>query len=155
MFPFLLLLLSLPLPRRGSLFGFLMPTAHHHLGVGNDSNHTVLSEVVSTHLWNTPLNLYQQAIKGFFSQLARGIGWGVLYRGVLYVSWILTIIQLTGTRYHPREFPQRLESFLFLQMSRFRYDVKFLLKPLLSYSPMFGELWSCFKIVENALHHKF
>ena len=25
------------------------------------------SEVVSTHLWNTPLNLYQQAIKGFLS----------------------------------------------------------------------------------------
>ena len=25
------------------------------------------SEVVSTHLWNTPLNLYQQATKGFFS----------------------------------------------------------------------------------------
>ena len=26
-----------------------------------------LSKVVSTHLWNTPLNLYQQAIKGFLS----------------------------------------------------------------------------------------
>ena len=25
------------------------------------------SKVVSTHLWNTPLNLYQQAIKGFLS----------------------------------------------------------------------------------------
>ena len=26
-----------------------------------------VSKVVSTHLWNTPLNLYQQAIKGFLS----------------------------------------------------------------------------------------
>ena len=26
-----------------------------------------ISKVVSTHLWNTPLNLYQQAIKGFLS----------------------------------------------------------------------------------------
>ena len=25
------------------------------------------SEVVSTHLWNTPLNLYQQAVKGILS----------------------------------------------------------------------------------------
>ena len=25
------------------------------------------SKVVSTHLWNTPLNLYQQAIMGFLS----------------------------------------------------------------------------------------
>ena len=25
------------------------------------------SKVVSTHLWNTPLNLYQQAVKGFLS----------------------------------------------------------------------------------------
>ena len=25
------------------------------------------SKVVSTHLWNTPLNLYQQAIQGFLS----------------------------------------------------------------------------------------
>ena len=25
------------------------------------------SKVVSTHLWNTPLNLYKQAIKGFLS----------------------------------------------------------------------------------------
>ena len=38
-----------------------------------------LSKVVSTHLWNTPLNLYQQAMKGFLSLLARGIAWGVLY----------------------------------------------------------------------------
>ena len=37
-----------------------------------------ISKVVSTHLWNTPLNLDQQAIKGFLSQLARGIVWGVL-----------------------------------------------------------------------------
>ncbi len=38
------------------------------------------SKVVSTHLWNTPLNLYQQAIiKGFLSLLARGIAWGVLW----------------------------------------------------------------------------
>ena len=36
------------------------------------------SKVVSTHLWNTPLNLYQPAIKGFLSYLARGIAWGVL-----------------------------------------------------------------------------
>ena len=28
---------------------------------------TYISKVVSTHLWNTPLNLYQQAIKGFLS----------------------------------------------------------------------------------------
>ena len=27
----------------------------------------VVSKVVSTHLWNTPLNLYQPAIKGFLS----------------------------------------------------------------------------------------
>ena len=27
----------------------------------------VLSKVVSTHLWNTPLNLYQQPRKGFLS----------------------------------------------------------------------------------------
>ena len=26
-----------------------------------------ISKVVSTHLWNTPLNLYQRAIKGFLS----------------------------------------------------------------------------------------
>lgn len=32
------------------------------------------SNVVSTHLWNTPLNLYQQAIKGVFP--------GVCSRGV-------------------------------------------------------------------------
>ena len=31
------------------------------------------SKVVSTHLWNTTLNLYQPSIKGFLSQLARGI----------------------------------------------------------------------------------
>ena len=30
------------------------------------------SKVVSTHLWNTPLNLYQQAMKGFLSWLTRG-----------------------------------------------------------------------------------
>ena len=36
------------------------------------------SKIVSTHLWNTPLNLYQRAIKGFFSWLAREIAWGVL-----------------------------------------------------------------------------
>ena len=36
------------------------------------------SKVVTTHLWNTPLNLYQQAIMGFLSSLARGIEWGVL-----------------------------------------------------------------------------
>ena len=28
---------------------------------------SVCSKVVSTHLWNTPLNLYQRAIKGFLS----------------------------------------------------------------------------------------
>ena len=39
----------------------------------------LVSKVVSTHLWNTPLNLYQQAIKGFLSKLARGIAWGVLW----------------------------------------------------------------------------
>ena len=34
----------------------------------NDFNFsTFRSKVVSTHLWNTPLNLYQQAIKGFLS----------------------------------------------------------------------------------------
>ena len=27
----------------------------------------VLSKVVSTHLWNTPLNLYQQVVKGVLS----------------------------------------------------------------------------------------
>ena len=27
----------------------------------------LLSQVVSPHLWNTPLNLYQQAMKGFLS----------------------------------------------------------------------------------------
>ena len=41
------------------------------------------SKVVSTHLWNTPLNLYQQAIKGFLSLLARGIAWGVLFGSVV------------------------------------------------------------------------
>ena len=38
-----------------------------------------VSKVVSTHLWNTPLNLYQQAMKGFLSWLTRGFAWGVLY----------------------------------------------------------------------------
>ena len=33
----------------------------------------VMSKVVSTHLWNTPLNLYQQAIKGFLSYFFRGL----------------------------------------------------------------------------------
>ena len=37
------------------------------------------SKVVSTHLWNTPLNLYQQAMKGFLSWLTRRFAWGVLY----------------------------------------------------------------------------
>ena len=46
------------------------------------------SKVVSTHLWNTPLNLYQQAIKGFLSQLALpgDCRTGVRYRGVLQFS---------------------------------------------------------------------
>jgi len=38
-----------------------------------------VSKVVSTHLWNRPLNLYQQAMKGFLSWLTRGFAWGVLY----------------------------------------------------------------------------
>ena len=38
-----------------------------------------VSKVVSTHLWNTPLNLYQQDMKGFLSWLTRGFAWGVLY----------------------------------------------------------------------------
>ena len=37
------------------------------------------SKVVSTHLWNTPLNLYQQDMKGFLSWLTKGFAWGVLY----------------------------------------------------------------------------
>jgi len=37
-----------------------------------------VTKVVSIHLWNTPLNLPQQAVKGNLSQLGRGIAWGVL-----------------------------------------------------------------------------
>ena len=44
---------------------------------------TLMSKVVSTHLWNTPLNLYQQAIKGFLSKRAGGIAWGVLCGSVV------------------------------------------------------------------------
>ena len=40
----------------------------------------LVSKVVSTHLWNTPLNLYQQAMKGFLSFLARGIALGCALR---------------------------------------------------------------------------
>ena len=43
------------------------PLCHLHfllVGQGYFFQH---SKVVSTHLWNTPLNLYQQAIKGFLS----------------------------------------------------------------------------------------
>ena len=36
------------------------------------------SRVVSTHLWNTPLNLYQKAKEGFLSKVAWRIAWGVL-----------------------------------------------------------------------------
>ena len=48
------------------------------------------SKVVSTHLWNTPLNFYQQAISrdSFHNWRCRGIAEGVRYRGVLQFSWI-------------------------------------------------------------------
>ena len=36
--------------------------------------------------WNTSLNLYQQAIKGFLPELARGIAWGVPW-GCVAISW--------------------------------------------------------------------
>ena len=36
---------------------------------------TLFQHTLGTH----PLNLYQQAIKGFLSQRAGGIAWGVLY----------------------------------------------------------------------------
>ena len=46
------------------------------------------SKVVSTHLWNTPLNLYQHAIVGLLSQLVRGIAWGVLQGCVvIFLEW--------------------------------------------------------------------
>ena len=34
---------------------------------GQDMSKMQESTVLSTHLWNTPLNLYEQAIKGFLS----------------------------------------------------------------------------------------
>ena len=54
------------------------PTSNKHSSVVG----IFYSKVVSPHLRNTPLNLYQQAIKGFlvipFIVGERGIAWGVL-----------------------------------------------------------------------------
>ena len=47
-----------------------------------------LSKVVSTHLWNTSLNLYQQAIKDSFHNWLGGLP-GVCSWGVLQFSWTL------------------------------------------------------------------
>ena len=41
--------------------GFLNHQQYGEYGLGNKS------KVVSTHLWNTPVNLYQRAMKGFLS----------------------------------------------------------------------------------------
>ena len=48
-----------------------------------------LSKVVSTHLSNTPLNLYQHAIKGFRDSFHNWLGGlpGVCSGGVLQFSW--------------------------------------------------------------------
>ena len=53
-----------------------------HAYIYHTSQRIVVSKVVSTHVWNTPINL-QQAMKGFLSLLARGIAWGVLYGRVV------------------------------------------------------------------------
>ena len=47
---------------QASTMFFIFPKQKHRRGWGSSE-----SKVVSPHLWNTPLNLYQQTIKGFLS----------------------------------------------------------------------------------------
>ena len=49
------------------LYGLLLLKFHSAFFVCSCSRTRQPSKVVSTHLWNTPLNLYQRAIKGFVS----------------------------------------------------------------------------------------
>ena len=57
----------------GSHFGASPRVLAGEVQIFNRKNHETekhafgLSKVVSTHLWNTPLNLYQQTTKGFLS----------------------------------------------------------------------------------------
>ena len=62
-----------PIPSASGLgvgFGYLNTEPNRifgALGLQEDMFPKRVSKVVSTHLWNTPLNLYQQAIMGFLS----------------------------------------------------------------------------------------
>ena len=71
----------------------------HAIGVNRLLNSIPLcyySKVVSTHLWNRPLNLSQQAVKGILSRLGRGIAWGVLQGCVVTVLELYLLISEIG-----------------------------------------------------------
>ena len=68
--------------------------------------HILYSKVVSTHLWNTPLNLYQKAKRGFFHNWLGGLP-GVCSRGVLKQPLIYWFFQ-PNIMYRCSKMPERI-----------------------------------------------